>query len=324
MDDLISVIIPVYNVDDYLEVGLQSLLKQTYKNLQIILIDDGSTDNSGRICDLYKKRDKRIEVYHLRNQGVSNARNYGLECAKGKYIYFLDSDDFLEPQAIEILYAKMKKESADLVEFSYFKNYTSEKEKVVHPYAKISGEEAIRSLLLWNGYITSFCWDKLYIKEKIGDIRFDTDLKIGEDDLFVFKYLIQCDNVIVLEYPLYNYMIRNNSAIGSMYTRKKTDSVRAASIICDTCNKRNLLISEAKIHVGLVSFFSYANLLDTISYKKVIEFKDDCEFYTQHMKKCSFGLLNKYLGKKISILYKMSQYFPFLYKASGVIRKKSR
>ena len=324
MNDLISVIVPIYNIDDYLEDSLQSLLNQTYENLQIILIDDGSTDNSGVICDLYSKRDNRMEVYHLWNQGVSNARNHGLDRAKGKYIFFLDPDDFLEPQTIEILYAEMKTKSADLVECSFFKKYTDEKKKVVHPYAKISTEEAIKSLLLLDGYITPSCWDKLYIKEKIGNIGFDTNLKIGEDDLFVYRYLLKCDSVIVLEYPLYNYTVRNNSAMGSMYTRKKTDSVRAASIIYDTCNKRNLLISEAKIHVGLAAFFSYANLLNTIPYKKIKEFKNDCDFYTQHMKNCSFKLLYKYMGKKIAILYKIAQYYPILYKASGIIRKKSR
>lgn len=182
MDDLISVIVPVYNVEDYLEKSLSSLLIQTYRKLQVIIIDDGSTDNSGEICDYYGANDGRIEVYHIQNAGVSNARNQGLNYAKGKYIYFFDPDDSLEPDALWTLYKQIKN-GADLVECSYFKDFTNVKEEVIHPEKKISSQEAIRSLLLWDGYLTSFCWDKLYNKEKIGDIRFDSKLKIGEDNL---------------------------------------------------------------------------------------------------------------------------------------------
>ena len=292
MDDLISVIVPVYNVEDYLEKSLSSLLIQTYRKLQVIIIDDGSTDNSGEICDYYGANDGRIEVYHIQNAGVSNARNQGLNYAK--------------------------------VECSYFKDFTNVKEEVIHPEKKISSQEAIRSLLLWDGYLTSFCWDKLYNKEKIGDIRFDSKLKIGEDNLFVFEYLLKCESVIVLDCPLYNYLIRENSAIGNVYTEKKKDSVRAAGTIYEICSKRSMMHYEAKIHVGLASFFSYANLLNTVPYEKIKEFKSDCKFYIDSMKVCSCGLLWKLVGIKMTILYKTAQYIPFLYKASGFIRRKSR
>ena len=243
MDDLISVIVPVYNVEDYLEKSLSSLLIQTYRKLQVIIIDDGSTDNSGEICDYYGANDGRIEVYHIQNAGVSNARNQGLNYAKGKYIYFFDPDDSLEPDALWTLYKQIKN-GADLVECSYFKDFTNVKEEVIHPEKKISSQEAIRSLLLWDGYLTSFCWDKLYNKEKIGDIRFDSKLKIGEDNLFVFEYLLKCESVIVLDCPLYNYLIRENSAIGNVYTEKKKDSVRAAGTIYEICSKRSMMPTQ--------------------------------------------------------------------------------
>lgn len=323
MDDLISVIVPVYNVEDYLEKSLSSLLIQTYRKLQVIIIDDGSTDNSGEICDYYGANDGRIEVYHIQNAGVSNARNQGLNYAKGKYIYFFDPDDSLEPDALWTLYKQIKN-GADLVECSYFKDFTNVKEEVIHQEKKISSQEAIRSLLLWDGYLTSFCWDKLYNKEKIGDIRFDSKLKIGEDNLFVFEYLLKCESVIVLDCPLYNYLIRENSVIGNVYTEKKKDSVRAAGTIYEICSKRSMMHYEAKIHVGLASFFSYANLLNTVPYEKIKEFKSDCKFYIDSMKVCSCGLLWKLVGIKMTILYKTAQYIPFLYKASGFIRRKSR
>ena len=324
MNDLISVIVPVYNVEEYLEKSLFSLLTQTYENLQVIIIDDGSTDNSGKVCDDYKTKDGRIEVYHIQNKGTANARNYGLNRAKGKYVYFFDPDDSLEPDALLILHEQIKKNGADLVECSYFKNFANVKEEVIHSKTKISGQKAIRSLLLWNGYLTSFCWDKLYIKEKIEDIRFDSKLKIGEDDLFVFEYLLKCTSVMVLDCPLYNYLIRENSAIGNMYTEKKKDSVRAASAIYEICAKHNMMFHEAKIHVGLASFFSCANLLNTIPYKEIKEFESDYKFYADSMKVCSFVLLRKMVGIKMAILYKMAQYSPFLYRVSGFARKKER
>lgn len=324
MEDLISIIVPVYNVEAYLEKSLISLLNQTYKNIQIIIVDDGSTDSSGTICDRYCEKDSRIEVYHIPNRGVSNARNQGLNYSMGEYVYFFDPDDFIEPRALEILYNQIKKDSVDLVECSYFKDFTVSRENVIHSNAKISGREAIKSLLLWNGYITSFCWDKLYIKEKIGDIRFDSKLKVGEDDLFVFEYLLKCESVIVLDCPLYNYLIRENSAIGSAYTQKKKDSVYAANAIYEICSNQIMRCDEAKIHVGLTSFFSYANLLNTISYKKMSEFEDDCKFYANSMKICSYGLLKEYVGLKTTFLYKMAQYCPLLYKMTSFIRKKRR
>lgn len=324
MNDLISIIVPVYNVEDYLEKCLSSLLIQTYKNLQIILIDDGSTDGGGKICDSYRARDERIVVYHLENKGVSEARNYGLDRAAGKYVFFIDSDDFLEYQAIETLYNEMENNFVELVECSYFKNYIDKKEEVIHPRAKISGQTAVRSLLLWNGYLTPFCWDKLYIKDKIGDLRFDTNLKIGEDDLFVFEYLLKCDNVLVTEKTMCNYRIREDSAIGSMYTRKKMDSVRAAERISTICKDRNVMYGYDQIHVGLLAFFSYANMLNTVPCKKLNEFKSDCEFYALRMKNCSFALLCRFKNAKVAILYKIAQYLPIIYKASGIVRKKKR
>ena len=114
MNNLISVIIPVYNVENYLDECIQSVLQQTYKNLEIILVDDGSTDNSGVICDEYKDKDTRITVLHQKNGGISKARNVGIEYAHGEYIGFVDSDDFIHPQMYELLYAAIHKEQTDV------------------------------------------------------------------------------------------------------------------------------------------------------------------------------------------------------------------
>ena len=124
MKDLISVIIPVYNVEKYLKKCLDSVINQTYKNLEIILVDDGSSDKSGLICDEYTKLDKRIKVVHKKNEGLSSARNTGLDIAKGKYISFIDSDDFVSIYMYEIMYKEIIKNNRDIViaRHIYFKN----------------------------------------------------------------------------------------------------------------------------------------------------------------------------------------------------------
>ena len=114
MEDLISVIVPIYNVESYLEQCIKSIINQTYKNIEIILIDDGSTDKSPKICDKYKQKDSRIIVVHKQNTGVSATRNIGLELSKGKWIAFVDSDDWIEKEYLEELLLNAKKEKADI------------------------------------------------------------------------------------------------------------------------------------------------------------------------------------------------------------------
>jgi len=125
----ISVIIPVYNVIDFLKECLGSVLNQTYKNLEIILVDDGSTDGSSQICDEYKKKDRRIQVIHKENGGLSDARNYGMKYAKGEYIAFLDSDDYVENTMYEKLYNKAISENADYVECDFYWVYPNKKKE---------------------------------------------------------------------------------------------------------------------------------------------------------------------------------------------------
>ena len=112
--DLISIVVPIYNVEKYLEKCINSIIIQTYKNIEIILVNDGSTDSSGKICDIYLKKDKRIKVIHKKNGGLSDARNVGIENAKGKYIAFIDSDDFIDSDFIEILYNLIIEYNADV------------------------------------------------------------------------------------------------------------------------------------------------------------------------------------------------------------------
>ena len=161
-NELVSIIVPVYNVEQYLEKCVNSIINQSYKNLEIILVDDGATDNSGKICDELAKLDNRIKVYHKENGGLSDARNYGVERATGEYIGFVDSDDYIDPKMYEKLYEAIKKENVDVVECSF---------KIIYPgrvdffstekYYEILGKQEYLEEYLKMRRIFGSVWTKL-------------------------------------------------------------------------------------------------------------------------------------------------------------------
>ena len=180
MEDKVTIIVPVYNAEKYLEKCIKSLINQTYNNLEIILIDDGSLDKSWNICNNFAKKDTRIKVYHKENGGVSSARNWGLSNSSGKYILFVDSDDWLEDNMIEILYREIEEQKVDVSICNFFCNdEKSQKinDKTNNKIISDDRKEKIKYLFeesLFGGYL----WNKLIRKSIIGDIVFDENVKI--------------------------------------------------------------------------------------------------------------------------------------------------
>ncbi|MBP3596060.1 MAG: glycosyltransferase [Clostridia bacterium] len=214
MNEIISIIIPVYNTANYLEKCLNSILNQTYKNLDIILINDGSKDNSLDICMKYKILDKRISVLTQENKGVSAARNLGIDNAKGEYIIFIDSDDYIDLKMIEVLYKNIQ--AYDVSICNYSKVY--DKKIVNHKISDkeiLSQKEFVINIFcddMYGGYL----WNKLIRKQIIGNIRFNENLSIMEDLVFLIDISENIKNVIYKsDYFFYNYVIRRNSAINS-------------------------------------------------------------------------------------------------------------
>ena len=218
MSEIISVIIPVYNVENYLRRCVDSVLKQTYKNIEVILINDGSKDNSGAICDEYKKSDDRIKVIHQENAGAPVARNNGMDAAKGDYIYFIDSDDYLHPQMLEILHEAITKNNVDVsvcnymkvyeepVEFEYIKSYNCEISQNTDMLEKMTNQtEFIYSHVLWN---------KLFTKDAIGDIRMNPEYVIDDFD-FVSRVLFKCHSIAIVDKDLYYYYTNPNGVMNS-------------------------------------------------------------------------------------------------------------
>ena len=224
--DLISVIVPVYNVEKYLEKCLESIINQTYKNIEIILVDDGSTDKSKVICDEYKKKDERIVLIHKPNGGLSDARNEGIKLAKGKYITFVDSDDYLELEYIEYLYNLIKKCNCKISISSYYienekkeridmgKNY---KEKVLNT------EEAISRMLCEEGFTVSAC-AKMYEKELFNDIKYPKN-KLCEDNGTTYLLLEKCEKIAYGNLSKYIYIKRQESIMNSKFSIKKMDLI---------------------------------------------------------------------------------------------------
>lgn len=222
MKELISIIVPVYNVEQYLDDCLISIINQTYKNLEIILIDDGSTDKSGKICDEYAKKDSRIIVIHKENGGVSSARNAGLRIAKGAYIGFVDPDDWIAEDMYEVLYSNAKKYDADVsvCKYKIVKNRRKDNLNAINliKHNKTIGLDAIKSMcymLSSNKFYDCGPCNKLYKKEVVP--YFNQNISVAEDLLFNFEIYFRKENVSCWDdSEKYFYYYRSDSACHSL------------------------------------------------------------------------------------------------------------
>ncbi len=215
-NDLISIIIPVYKVEKYLEKCIESVLKQTYTNLQIILVDDGSPDNCGKICDEYAKKDSRIEVIHKINGGLSDARNVGINRANGRYIGFVDSDDYIKEDMYEKLINLIKEYDADISICNLYdvidgKEYVRNKDNGIHEYSRI---DILKEILL-DKNIQSYAWNKLYKKELFDEIKYPIGKKY-EDIGTTFYLFEKCNKIVVTSEPEYYYLKRADSLVNNV------------------------------------------------------------------------------------------------------------
>lgn len=221
MEDLISVIVPVYNVEKYLNRCIDSIINQTYKNLEIILVDDGSPDNCGKICDEYAKKDSRIKVIHKENGGLSDARNAGINISIGKYITFVDSDDYLELNFIETLYNLNKKNNTFIAVAPYIINTDKNEifDRSISNDMILTQREALENMLLDRGFTVS-AHSKLYEKALFNNIFFPKG-KIFEDSATTYKLILKCDKISYCYNGGYHYYKRSESIINSKYNKNQ-------------------------------------------------------------------------------------------------------
>ena len=229
---VISIIVPVYNVKDYLERCVSSILCQTYKNIEVILVDDGSTDGSGELAEEIAKRDKRVKVIRKTNGGVSSARNVGIETATGEYVGFVDGDDYIDPDMYEFLYNLIAKNNADISCCGMIKD---EGKSVCVKRCSCETEvyesyEALRLLAKEKVFAISAC-DKLFRSEIVKNIKFNKNLSYGEDFLFCFSVFESCKKIAFCNKQCYHYYMREGSCVNSGFGKKQFDRLKVSEEI---------------------------------------------------------------------------------------------
>lgn len=229
MDPLISVIVPVYNVEQYLPRCLDSILSQTYTNLEVILVDDGSPDHCGAICDAYAQKDSRVRVVHQQNAGIGRTRNVGLALCTGDYLTFVDSDDILYPDAIRQLYDRARYDCSDMVIANYVRLY--EDGSASAPFHDFSDSALTKKELLdlMSVFVAvPFCsWGKLYSRACMEGIEYPP-VRVGEDTLIFPQVVDRCTCISTVSAPLYAYFQRENSLMRELRSEQtKTEDLHA-------------------------------------------------------------------------------------------------
>lgn len=321
MNELVSVIVPVYNVEKYLKKCVNSIINQTYKSLEIILVDDGSPDRSGALCDRLAEKDSRIRVIHKANGGVSTARNAGIEAATGEYICFVDSDDWLPENAIWDMVSLAEKEKADFVMGSAIQVGVTraleiqlcQKESFTKPQCdKLMGYECmLRSP-----------WAKLFSRKIVQDnhLRFAEGMAYGEDRAFVWSYLCYCNRFSITSSVVYYYSLLNLSNACSKYYPQVNEWMLswiepAFSMITtnlhDEDHKKkilNLIVVE-QLH-SVCGYYANAEKLDEADAIKKIG--ETCELYTKYLPDSSVHSDNELLRMACNKEYK--EVYGFLHK----------
>lgn len=246
----VSIIIPVYNCEGKLSRAIDSVLKQSYKNIQLILIDDGSKDNSPYICDQYELKDSRVEVVHQNNAGASCARNTGLEKVKGEYVTFVDADDVVSELYVEILlyFATVTNTKISTCETFYCVESEYKVQQINEVVPQVIKVENYNFMEEWSH---ATVWGALFHKSVLINLKFDTSIAVGEDSLFFANALVKCDNVSYVSNKLYYYFIYDNSLSHGTYGEKRltefiawkkiNNIVAAISNILDTSSKARMV-----------------------------------------------------------------------------------
>ena len=264
---LISVIIPVYNVEPFLSRCLESVTKQDYQNLEIVVIDDGSTDRSGRICEQWAEKDKRVKVFHKENGGLSDARNAGIDCCTGEYISFVDSDDFLEPTCISYLYELVKR--SDLCKLSQANHRIIWENNTEHYYTGdqdsiLSAHDAAEAVL-FHDRVNVSAWGKLYHRSVFDDIRYPKG-RLFEDTYVFGDVLMKTGTYIYGHIPQYNYMKNNpNSIVSQSFSEKNLEYIEAAERLAQTIQNR-----YPDLEAGCTRVVNHARL-------SVLRYMEDCD-----------------------------------------------
>lgn len=272
---MISIIVPVYNTEKYLDECIQSILSQTYTDFELLLINDGSTDRSGEICDAYALKDERIKVFHQQNSGQSNARNLGIAKSTKRYIMFVDSDDSISENLIkENLQILIENENIDFVQFPHYKWYGSNQQILCQSNSKIIDKLFFQEWLVHRN-ITWLVWDKIYKRDLFVNLKFKEGI-IYEDNLMVAQLLEKIKKIYISDKGIYYYYLRENSTMTSPLTLKKEkDSFFVTNQITNILKSNN----ERELYLQfLVRCYNIRKSLK-INYKTLLDFEFKYSLY---------------------------------------------
>lgn len=283
---LISIVVPVYNVSRYIVKCLNSIMNQKYSRFEVIIVDDGSTDNSLALCKDFENQDSRFQVFHKQNGGLSSARNYGLKHVKGDYITFIDSDDFIHENYLYELYTNIEKYQSDISICTYYIYYDDKKmfsfsrQKNYFTY-EMDAQDCLKNMLVENGYSVS-AWGKLYKTSLFNDVYFPEG-KICEDNGTTYKIISKADKIIYINSPLYYYYKRPGSIMLSVFSYKKLDMISLTDEMCDYLDKYYPSLNEISL---LRRVYSRFNVLRQIPKdKKYNSLKKELKAYILKNKK---------------------------------------
>ncbi|MCH5315034.1 MAG: glycosyltransferase [Eubacterium sp.] len=321
MEPLITVIVPVYNVEKYLDKCVESIVNQTYTNLEIILVDDGSPDNCPQMCDEWAQKDSRIKVIHKVNSGVSSARNSALEIAKGEYIGFVDSDDYCKLNMYEILLRSISDNNADVVVCN--NTHVNDKGEVIKitssPFALVEGDDLLNNFIFGNLFDSTSTCNKLF-KSKIiikNNIRFNADIKVGEDLLFNYYALKKAQRLVSITDVLYNYVFHDKSVMRSTNSNiiSRWKNIKAI-MLAEKDNKRNYYTGLAKYQSELLCCLR--ELLKSNNHELIAkhykEITDEIKQYSKEfLQIADISKINKLSIKTISFSPKLFKLFYLIY-----------
>lgn len=292
MNSLISVIIPIYNVEKYLDRCVDSIINQTYKNLEIILVDDGSPDNCPKMCDDYAEKDSRIRVVHKKNGGLSDARNVGMEVATGEYVSFIDSDDYISLDFYETLLQTMIDNDSDIVECSVVKFYENEKFDEYSDDLKVTNYETVDALdgLISENPFKQHVWNKLYKSSVALDIPYAVG-KLNEDEFWTYQVFGKAKKVTRINKTIYYYFQRNGSIMGNGYNIRRLDALEG-KMNRQAYIEKNFptLTTKAKVDLYGSCMFAYQSVLKFMSgndkkkaSKIIRDYKNRCKLTTDEI-----------------------------------------
>lgn len=300
----VSIIVPVYQVEQYIRQCVDSILAQTFTDFELILVDDGSKDQSGKICDEYARMDTRVKVIHKGNGGLSDARNKGMDQASGNYFMFVDSDDYIAPTMIECLYKSILNQNADIAVCNYLYYFENDRRKNFATNIKsevLSGAEIFYNRKNERNYgIWTVAWNKLYKSEVFGNVRFRMG-KYHEDEFWANDIYQMDIKVVMIQECLYYYRQRDNSIMGKKSIARNLDILEAF---------------QERLHVYLknpeYTGQTYKVLVYSLEYlaesKRMISNKDDKNKYIQAEKNIK-GIIKQLKKRRLSVIQRVSLVF---------------